>query len=87
MCICINCKWVDRCITYHDVEKNHGVDNICDVPDFKAKKPFIHVSIVKIRMVLIKLIGMFNLVKVLRMNLVNGLNVIQEWNCLFKGNR
>ena len=24
MCICINCKWVDRCITYHDVENNHG---------------------------------------------------------------
>ena len=47
MCICINCKWVDRCITYHDVENNHGVDHICDIPDFKAKKPFIHVNIVK----------------------------------------
>ena len=41
MCICINCKWVDRCITYHEV------DNICDVPNFKALKPYIHVSIVK----------------------------------------
>ena len=47
MCICINCRWVDRCITYHDVENNHGVDHICDLPDFKAKKPFIHVNIVK----------------------------------------
>ena len=47
MCICINCKWVDSCITYHDVENNHGVDNLCDVPDFKAIKPLIHVSIVK----------------------------------------
>ena len=47
MCICINCKWVDRCITYHDVENNHGVDNICDVPDFKAKKPLIYVNLVK----------------------------------------
>ena len=47
MCICINCKWVDRCITYHDVENNHGIDHICDLPDFKAKKPFIHVNIVK----------------------------------------
>ena len=47
MCICINCKWVDRCVTYHDVENNHGVDNICDVPNFKALKPYIHVSIVK----------------------------------------
>ena len=47
MCICINCRWVDRCITYHDVENNHGVDHICDLPDFKAKKPFIHVNIVR----------------------------------------
>tara|TARA_Y100000813_G_C24124810_1_gene334580 strand:- start:56 stop:268 length:213 start_codon:yes stop_codon:yes gene_type:complete len=34
-------------MTYHDVEINHDADHICDVPDFKAKKPFIHVSIVK----------------------------------------
>jgi len=47
MCICINCKWVDKCITYHDVENNHGADNICDVPDFKPKNPFIHVNIVQ----------------------------------------
>ena len=47
MCICINCKWVDKCFTYHDVENNHDVDNICDVPNFKALKPYIHVSIVK----------------------------------------
>jgi len=47
MCICINCKWVDRCITYHDVENNHDVENICDVPNFKALKPYIHISIVK----------------------------------------
>ena len=47
MCICINCKWVDRCITYHDVENNHGVHHICKLPDFKAKNPYIHVSIIK----------------------------------------
>ena len=47
MCICINCKWVNRCITYHEVENNHGVSHICDVPDFRAVEPFIHVSIVK----------------------------------------
>ena len=47
MCICINCKWVDKCMTYHDVEDNHGVDHICDVPNFKAFKPYIHVFIVK----------------------------------------
>ncbi len=34
-------------MTYHEVETNHGVDHICSVPDFKAKKPLIHVSIVK----------------------------------------
>ena len=47
MCICINCQWVDKCVSYHDVENNHGVDNICDVPDFKPKNPYIHVSIIK----------------------------------------
>jgi len=47
MCICVNCKWVNRCITYHDVENNHGVEHICDNPDFKANKPFIYVSIIK----------------------------------------
>ena len=34
-------------MTYHDVEKNHGVDHISNQPNFKAKNPFIHVSIVK----------------------------------------
>ena len=34
-------------MTYHDVENNHGVDHICDAPNFKAKNPFIHVSIIK----------------------------------------
>ncbi len=34
-------------MTYHDVENNHGVEHICNTPNFKAKKPYIHVSIVK----------------------------------------
>ena len=34
-------------MTYHDVEKNHGVEHICDNPKFKPKRPYIHVSIVK----------------------------------------
>ena len=34
-------------MTYHDVEKNHAVEHICDIPDFKPKKPYIHVSIIK----------------------------------------
>ena len=33
-------------MTYHEVEKNHGVEHICDIPNFKPIKPYIHVSIV-----------------------------------------
>ena len=47
MCICINCKWVDRCSTYYDVETNHGVDHINDSPDMEAINPFIHVSVIE----------------------------------------
>jgi len=47
MCICINCKWVDRCKTYHDVEENHEVDHLTAFPDIIAKNPFIHVSLVE----------------------------------------
>ena len=87
MCICINCKWVDRCITYHDVENNHGVDHICDLPDFKAKKPFIHVNIVKDNNGDYKTDWDVQSCESFEMNLVNGLSVIQVWNYLFKGNR
>ena len=34
-------------MTYHDVEKNHEVEHICDFPNFKPKNPYIHVSIIK----------------------------------------
>ena len=47
MCICINCKWVDRCKTYHDVEKNHEVEHLTSFPDVTAKNPMIHVSLVE----------------------------------------
>tara|TARA_B100000131_G_scaffold224169_1_gene215795 strand:+ start:654 stop:905 length:252 start_codon:yes stop_codon:yes gene_type:complete len=47
MCICINCKYVDRCITYHNVETNHGVEHISDLPDIEAKNPRIHVSLIE----------------------------------------
>ncbi|ABM72475.1 Hypothetical protein P9515_12681 [Prochlorococcus marinus str. MIT 9515] len=47
MCICINCKWVDRCKTYHDVEKNHKVEHLTSYPDVNAKNPLIHVSLVE----------------------------------------
>jgi len=47
MCICVNCKWVDRCKTYHDVEENHEVEHLNSSPDITAKNPFIHVSLVE----------------------------------------
>tara|TARA_A100000164_G_C21535673_1_gene598069 strand:+ start:46 stop:258 length:213 start_codon:yes stop_codon:yes gene_type:complete len=34
-------------MTYHDVEKNHDAKHICDMPNFKPKNPYIHVSIIK----------------------------------------
>ena len=34
-------------MTYHEVEKNHGVEHICDIPNFKPIKPYIHVHIIK----------------------------------------
>ncbi len=34
-------------MTYHDVEKNHGVQHICDEPNFNPKKPYIHVNIIQ----------------------------------------
>ena len=36
MCICVNCKWVDSCNTYHDIEKNHEVEHLTTYPDFNA---------------------------------------------------
>ena len=87
MCICINCKWVDRCITYHDVENNHGVDHICDLPDFKAKQPVIHVNIVKDNNGNYKTDWDVQSCESLKMILENGLSVIQVWNYLFKGNK
>ncbi len=45
MCICVNCEWVDRCITYHSVEKQHGVEHVSLNPDFIGENPKIHVSL------------------------------------------
>ena len=46
MCICVNCRWVDRCKAYHSVEKQHGVKNLTLNPDFEPKEPIIHVSLI-----------------------------------------
>ncbi len=48
MCICVDCRWVDRCYAYHAVEKQHGVDHLTESPDLKPIDPYIHVSVIEI---------------------------------------
>ena len=43
MCICINCRWVDRCKAYHSVELQHGVPHLNANPDIEPMEPIIHV--------------------------------------------
>tara|TARA_B100000700_G_C14698939_1_gene693545 strand:- start:27 stop:278 length:252 start_codon:yes stop_codon:yes gene_type:complete len=45
MCICVNCKWVERCKTYHAVERQHGADHLTAEPDFQGNNPRIHVIV------------------------------------------
>ncbi|MGB1416651.1 MAG: Ycf34 family protein [Synechococcus sp.] len=45
MCICVDCRWVDRCQAYHAVERQHGVAHLCEQPDFEPLSPRIHVSV------------------------------------------
>ncbi|MEB3231248.1 MAG: Ycf34 family protein [Leptolyngbyaceae bacterium] len=45
MCICINCYFVDRCKTYHEVETNHLQPHLTDTPDFDAVNPQINANI------------------------------------------
>ena len=45
MCICVDCLWVDRCKTYHSVEKQHGVEHLNLNPDFEPKDPVVHISL------------------------------------------
>ncbi len=47
MCICIDCKWVDRCTAYHAVEKQHGVEHLNLSPDYEPNEPIIHISLIK----------------------------------------
>ena len=46
-CICINCKWVDRCQTYHWVEQMHEQPHVTNAPDFDPGDPQIQVFIRK----------------------------------------
>ncbi len=45
MCICVDCRWVDCCQTYHAVEKQHGVAHLTSTPKFEPKDPLIHISV------------------------------------------
>ncbi len=44
-CICINCKFVDRCSTYHWVETQHEQPHVTETPDFEPNDPQIQVFI------------------------------------------
>jgi hypothetical protein len=45
MCICINCHYVDRCLTYHAVETQHEQLHLTETPDFDPVEPTINVNI------------------------------------------
>lgn len=45
MCICVDCRWVDRCQAYHAVERQHGVEPLTVAPDFRPVDPRIHVQV------------------------------------------
>jgi Hypothetical chloroplast protein Ycf34 len=45
MCICVNCHYVDRCVTYNAVEHQHGQPHLTETPDFEAIEPTINVNI------------------------------------------
>lgn len=45
MCICVNCEYVDRCLTYHAVEEQHQQPHLTETPDFEATNPTVNVNI------------------------------------------
>jgi hypothetical protein len=45
MCICINCQYVDSCITYHAVEAQHQQPHLTESPTFDPQNPAINVNI------------------------------------------
>ncbi len=45
MCICVNCHYVDRCITYHAVEHQHQQPHLTENPTFDPTEPEINVNI------------------------------------------
>ncbi|MEO0407659.1 MAG: Ycf34 family protein, partial [Cyanobacteria bacterium P01_A01_bin.135] len=45
MCICVNCHYVDRCVTYHEVETNHQQPHLTETPTFMPSNPTINANI------------------------------------------
>jgi hypothetical protein len=45
MCICINCRYVDSCVTYHAVESQHQQPHLIETPIFEPHNPSINVNI------------------------------------------
>ncbi|MCM0593629.1 MAG: Ycf34 family protein [Gloeotrichia echinulata IR180] len=45
MCICVNCHYVDTCVTYHAVEAQHQQPHLTEAPDFDPNEPSINVNI------------------------------------------
>ena len=45
MCICVNCHWINRCKTYHAVERQHGVEHLTTSPDVEGKNPSIYILV------------------------------------------
>ena len=45
MCICINCRYVDRCETYNAVETQHQQPHLTENPTFEPVEPTINVNI------------------------------------------
>jgi hypothetical protein len=45
MCICVNCAYVDQCVTYHAVEQQHQQPHLTDTPTFEPVAPSINVNI------------------------------------------
>jgi Hypothetical chloroplast protein Ycf34 len=45
MCLCVNCAYVSRCATYHEVETIHLQPHLAEDPDFTPQKPLINVNL------------------------------------------
>ena len=72
MCICDNCKWLERCKTYYDLEKNYEVEPLTSHPDVNAYNPLIHTCLFEGKNGIFQLNGMLDLVLVFIKKLAGG---------------